>query len=94
MDILMLKEFSLIFRNTYDFLYGGGEPATIIEGGYCGLHDEMMKTDPEYKAAMMDFIKYREDPITSDREAAAAFISYQVIERRQQLKRILQQQTA
>lgn len=79
----MLKEFDATYGRLYDNpeLYGK-ESATARSA-----FDEKVKSDPWYKCLVQDFVKARQDFISSDREAAAFEIALQTCLQRQQQRK-------
>lgn len=81
MDML-LKEFNA----AYDRLYNNAF-ITSEETSASNVFDNKIKSDPWYKCLVQDFVKARQDFISSDREAAAFEIALQTCLQRQQQQR-------
>lgn len=82
MDKQRLEKLYKAFSETYKQLYESHTPATdIIESHFAQCHDNDMKHDPEYKKAVLELAKYREDIFSSDRECAAVYIAVCILER-------------
>lgn len=62
-----LKAFSDKFYQNYDFLYDNNDNVA----GYDEAVDAFDNMNDKEKAILLDFVKYRQDFIASDREAAA-----------------------
>lgn len=77
MDML-LKEFNA----AYDRLYNNAF-ITSEETSASNVFDNKIKSDPWYKSLVQDFVKARQDFISSDREAAAFEIALQTCLQRQ-----------
>lgn len=87
MDML-LKEFNA----AYDRLYNNAF-ITSEETSASNVFDNKIKSDPWYKALVQDFFKARQDFISSDREAAAFELAFQIgLQRQQQRKLDLESQ--
>jgi hypothetical protein len=86
-----ISELYSIFSATYNQLYNSFSEATdTIESIFAGMFDDSMKTDPDFKQTMKELVEYREDFISSDREAAAAAIAYITMKRREAFKKLTQ----
>lgn len=81
MDML-LKEFNA----AYDRLYNNAF-ITSEETSASNVFDNKIKSDPWYKALVQDFVKARQDFISSNREAAAFEIALQTCLQRQQQRK-------
>lgn len=81
MDML-LKEFNA----AYDRLYNNAF-ITSEETSASNVFDNKKKSDPWYKSLVQDFVKARQDFISSDREAAAFEIALQTCLNRQQKRK-------
>lgn len=69
-----MKEFAERFDQVYDVLYNAGG---LIDYGYAvDKFEQMVRIRPAFKAKLQQFEAYRQDWITSDREAAAFAIAY------------------
>lgn len=82
------------FNSTYKYLYDQEttENAAVIymlENPYIDNFDDNLKTDPDFKNLVSKFNKYRQDIISSDREAAAFMIAYYIIEQRKQHEKLM-----
>lgn len=87
MDML-LKEFNA----AYDRLYNNAF-ITSEETSASNVFDNKKKSDPWYKSLVQDFVKARQDFISSDREAAAFEIALQTcLQRHEQRKPDLESQ--
>ena len=69
-----MKEFFSAFTAVYSGLYAG----TIAAPGAAAAFDHALATSPAFKSAVLAFNAYRRDAITSDREAAAFWITWKV----------------
>lgn len=65
----LLEKFGTIYTALYNRTYTG-PTAGLVE-----KFDSLLKTDPDFKALVCDFVKAREDFISSDREAAAFMLA-------------------
>lgn len=81
MDML-LKEFNA----AYDRLYNNAF-ITSEETSASNVFDNKKKSDPWYKSLVQDFVKARQDFISSDREAAAFEIALQTCLQRQEQRK-------
>lgn len=81
MDML-LKEFNA----AYDRLYNNAF-ITSEESSASNVFDNKIKSDPWYKSLVQDFVKARQDFISSDREAAAFEIALQTCLQRQEQRK-------
>lgn len=81
MDML-LKEFNA----AYDRLYNNAF-ITSEETSASNVFDNKIKSDPWYKALVQDFVKARQDFISSEREAAAFELALQTCLQRQQQRK-------
>lgn len=82
------------FNSTYKYLYDQEttENAAVIymlENPYIDNFDDNLKTDPDFKNLVSKFNEYRQDIISSDREAAAFMIAYYIIEQRKQHEKLI-----
>jgi hypothetical protein len=78
-----LEELCKAYAEAYKQLYDNPTETTDVIISYFAMyHDNDMKKDPEYKAAIQELAKYRGDIFTSDRECAAAYLAVSVLERR------------
>lgn len=75
MKIFNIKEFLAQFEKEYDFLYKNGTVAGEDEAAQS--FDKFAETHKEF---MTEFVKYRGDFISSDREAAAFMFALQEME--------------
>lgn len=69
-----MKEFLERFDRVYDVLYNAG--GLIDYGDAVSKFDQMVRIRPAFKAKLQEFESFRQDWITSDREAAAFTIAY------------------
>jgi hypothetical protein len=61
------------FGKTYNELYNGTYKGTTT--GLVKRFDELIHTNPDFKNLVCEFVKARQDFISSDREAAAFMIA-------------------
>ena len=84
----LLKEYG----KTYNFLYEThNDLIGIIKSDYAELFSEALTNDQDFKNAVHEAVKIREDVFSSDREAAAFAIAYKVIKRREAIKKLAKQ---
>lgn len=69
-----IKKFTRQFEKEYDFLYQNRNVAGYKEA--VDAFDEFLKT---HKVFISEFVKYRNDFISSDREAAAFMFALEVM---------------
>lgn len=81
MDML-LKEFNAAYDRLYNNAFITSEETSVSN-----VFDNKIKSDPWYKALVQDFVKARQDFISSNREAAAFEIALQTCLQRQQQQR-------
>lgn len=65
----LLEKFGTIYTALYNRTYTG-PTAGLVE-----KFDSLLKTDPDFKTLVCDFVKAREDYISSDREATAFMLT-------------------
>ncbi|MBO4858719.1 MAG: hypothetical protein J5527_09405 [Treponema sp.] len=71
------KEFFNHFHNHYDELYNGDwKVVGNIQSYNMNLFDQLMKSNPIFKEAVVNLVKERNDPFSSDRECAAVVLSF------------------
>lgn len=75
------------FVETYGRLYDNPELYGKESATARSAFDEKVKSDPWYKSLVQDFVKARQDFISSDREAAAFEIALQTCLQRQQQRK-------
>jgi len=73
-----LKQFLSQYNKEYKFLYENGDQvAGYIEA--VNTFDNLLKTNDKFKDLVLKFSEYREDYISSDREAAAFMFALEVL---------------
>lgn len=75
------------FVETYGRLYDNPELYGKESATARSAFDEKVKSDPWYKCLVQDFVKARQDFISSDREAAAFEIALQTCLQRQEQRK-------
>ena len=65
----LLKKFGTIYTALYNRTYNG-PTAGLVE-----KFDKLLKTDPDFKNLVCEFVKARQDYISSDREATAFMLA-------------------
>ena len=65
----LLETFGTIYTALYNRSYTG-PTAGLVE-----KFDKLLKTDPDFKTLVCDFVKARQDFISSDREATAFMLA-------------------
>lgn len=78
------------FNSVYDRLYNDPSPGTFVTAEEVSAKvtfDQKMKTDPWYNNLVCDFVKARQDFISSDREAAAFELAFQTCLQRQKQRK-------
>lgn len=73
-----IHKFSEKFKKEYNFLYEHGNVAGYDEA--VNEFDKMMQNNDSFSKFVCDFVKYRGDYISSDREAAAFMFALESME--------------
>lgn len=63
----------------------------IIEHDYADVFSDAYNEDQDFRQAVHEATKIRQDVFSSDREAAAFVLAYKIIKRREAMKELLKQ---
>lgn len=78
----LLQEFNTAYRRNYNRLYNSDSAyMDALQSKAADAFNDLIKSDSLFKQAVIDFVAFRAgDPISSDREAAAFYITYSYFE--------------
>lgn len=76
-----------MFGEIYNYLYDNdNEYTAITQSILCDLFEEKINREESFKKTVREFVKAREDVLTSDREIAAFIATYMMIEKQNQYR--------
>lgn len=70
-----IHKFAKRFGKAYDFLYNGDYEDTYEYREAVNAFDEMCKNNESFAAFVREYVQFRKDYISSDREAAAFMLA-------------------
>ena len=79
MNTEKLKLFDTEFCMAYEWLYEYGDETPACRAAVKDFDSRMEDHESTFYKAACDYIKFRQDFISSDREAAAFMIAYRII---------------